>query len=110
MADEFGEREDEVRAWMQKLATVPLDARPLPDARHLWWKAELLKRWDAERRVVEPIEWAEPVQVSMSVAGALILLGWLWRSTLAPGSLLIFATVVSLTLLVAAGSVALRKF
>jgi small-conductance mechanosensitive channel len=109
MVDESFEREDDVRAWMRQLAAVPIDGRNLPDARQLWWKAKLLKRWDAERRVIEPIEWAETVQVSLSVAGALILLAWLWRSTAVPSSLLTFATVVGLTLLVAAGSLTLRR-
>jgi hypothetical protein len=109
MADEGFEGEDHVRAWMEKLAAIPMDARSLPDARHIWWKAELLKRWDAQQRAIEPIEWAELLQVGMSVAGALILLAWQWRSTPAPGSVLIFATAVGLTLLVAAGGVALRR-
>lgn len=108
MADELFEQEDDVRAWMRELAAVPIDASPLPDARQLWWKAELLKRWDAQRQAVAPIERAEPVHISISMAGAVVLLAWLWRSVSTPNTTLIFATVLSLTLLVAVAALTLQ--
>jgi hypothetical protein len=93
---------------MRELATIPLDASPFPDARQLWWKAELLKRWDAQRQVVAPIERAEPVHISISMAGAVALLAWLWRSVSTPNTALLFATVLSLTLLIAVAALTLQ--
>ena len=109
MADELLEREDEVRAWMRELAAVPFDGKPLPDARQLWWKAELLKRWDEQRQAVAPIERAEPVQVSIGLAGAIVLLASLWRQVPSPSNTLLVATIVSLTVLVAVAALTLRQ-
>lgn len=105
MADESFEREDDVRVWMQAFATIPLDATSLLDARELWLKAELLKRWDAQRQAIAPIERTEPVYISIGVAGALGLLAWLWRSVPGSTNTLTFATILSLALLAAAAIV-----
>jgi hypothetical protein len=102
MVDESFEREDDVRAWMQEFAAIPIDSSPLLDARELWLKAQLLKRWDAQRQAVAPIERAEPVYIGIGVAGALGLLVWLWRSVPASTNTLTFATILSLALLAAA--------
>jgi len=102
MANESFEREDEVRGWMQEFASIPVDSSPVLDARDLWLKAQLLKRWDAQRQAIAPIERAEPVHIGIGVAGALVLLAWLWRSVPASTNTLAFATILSLTLLAAA--------
>jgi len=94
---------------MQALAALPINGRPLPDARQLWWKAELLKRWDAQRQTVAPIERAEPLQVGIGLAGAVVLLAWLWRSVPAPSNTLIFATILTFTVLVAIAALTLRQ-
>jgi hypothetical protein len=110
MVDEPFDREDEeIRAWMTELAAIPLNGGPLPDARQLWWKAELLKRWDAQRQAVEPIERAEPVHVGIGLAGAGVLLVWLWQNAPIPTTALIAATVLSLTVLVAVAALTLRQ-
>lgn len=71
-----------VATWMQQLATVPAVNRPLPDPTYLWWKAELLRRWDAEQRASAPVEVGEQVQVGVGLAAATALLVWLWRNLL----------------------------
>src|SRR6266851_5919097 len=110
-----------VAAWMQELAgRTVVDARR-PDPTYLWWKAELLRRWDAQQRAAAPIDLGERVQVGIALAGAVALLIWLWRdasrlatssSSLLSGSelgpLLSVATVVSTILLVAIAAVACR--
>jgi hypothetical protein len=69
------ERDEElVSAWMRELATLPLDAPRLPDPAYLWWKAQLLKQWDAQRTATAPLEWGEHAQVATGLVGAAILL------------------------------------
>lgn len=110
-----------VAAWMQELAGLSvMDAR-LPDPVYLWWKAELLRRWDAQQRAAAPIDVGERAQVGIGLAGAVALLVCLWRdasrlatssSSLLSGSelgpLLSVATIVSTLLLVAIAAVACR--
>jgi hypothetical protein len=60
----------EVAAWMIAFADLPADPAKLPDPGMLWWKAQLLQRWDAQRRATEPIETGQQVQVGIGVAGA----------------------------------------
>jgi hypothetical protein len=107
------ESDEEVRvvsAWMQELGQLPANEAPLPDPALLWWKAELLRRWDTERRVAEPIERGEPVQVAIGLIGAVVLLLWLWRAPSSGGMILTIATTVSTALLVALAVFTLRNF
>lgn len=80
-----------VAAWMRELATTSSSEVPLPDASHLWWKAELLRRWDADRRATAPLERGESVQVGIGALGAGLLLWWLWRE--APNLTALFSRV-----------------
>ncbi len=68
----------EVAAWMIAFADLPAGPIALPDPGMLWWKAQLLQRWDAQRRAIEPIEKGQQVQVGIGVAGCAALLYWLW--------------------------------
>jgi hypothetical protein len=70
--------ERDVAAWMQELAALPLDTSPTTDPVYLWWKAEMLRRWDAQRRVVAPIDIGEHVVAGIALFAALALLRWLW--------------------------------
>jgi hypothetical protein len=70
---------DDVTAWMEEFGRTPLEAPPLIDPSLLWWKAQLMRRWDAERRAMRAIEVGEQIQVGIGVASALVLLAWLWR-------------------------------
>jgi len=69
-----------VTAWLKELSAVPVTEAPLPDPTYLWWKAELLRRWDAQQRVTAPIEIGEQVQMGLGLIAAAGLLVWLWRS------------------------------
>ena len=50
-----------------------------------WWKAQLLRRWDAQRTVAAPLEWGERVQVAIAmtvlILTAALAAGW-WRQSL----------------------------
>lgn len=69
-----------VTAWMKELAALPVSEAPLPDPTYLWWKAELLRRWDAQQKATEPIEVGEQVQMGVGLVAAAGLLVWLWRT------------------------------
>jgi hypothetical protein len=98
-----------VRQWMQEFAALPLPQSRLPEAQLLWWKAELLRRWDDERKALAPIERAEPITVSIGVIGALVLMLTLWQSAPGPTATLIFATVVGVVALVGIGTLMVRQ-
>jgi hypothetical protein len=84
-----------VTAWMKDLASLPVSEAPLPDVTYLWWKAELLRRWDAERKATEPIEVGEQLQVGIGLVTAGGVLVWLWRTL--PGITTTSTTGTSLT-------------
>jgi hypothetical protein len=104
-----------VTTWMQQLATSAIDRPPLPDPMHIWLKAEMLRRWDAQRKAaVAPLEVGDRIQIGMGLAGAAALLAWLWSrlSTLQPSSVLpppvTIMLVVGVVLLAAAVSIFAR--
>ena len=85
-----------VTSWMKELASLPVYEGPLPDPTYLWWKAELLRRWDAQQKATEPIEVGEQVQVGVGLVAAAGLLVWLWATM--PGIATTSTTGTSLTL------------
>jgi hypothetical protein len=92
------EPEDELAiAWMRELSALPVEASSLPDPAYLWWKAQLLRRWDAERSVAAPLEWGERIQVATGLggAGALLVLSWPHLSATAAGVLILTAAVAA---------------
>ena len=104
------ERDDEmVVAWMRQFASLPMEASSLPDPAYLWWKAQLLRRWDAQKNAVAPLEAGERAQVAMGLGGAAILVGLLWSrlpTLAAPSGIaspeLMIAIVTAVLLLTAA--------
>lgn len=105
------ERDDElVGGWMKELADLTAPAM-LPDAAQIWWKAQLLRRWDEQRVAASPLEVGERVQVATGLSGAAILLAWLWsRARMADADLAssglmttVAAAVLLLTSALAAG-------
>jgi hypothetical protein len=107
------ERDDDmIVAWMRQFAALPIETSSLPDPAYLWWKAQLLRRWDAQRTVVAPLDVGERVQVATGLVGAAILLALLWSSlpTLAAPSRLaspnLMITIAAAVLLLTAALVA----
>jgi hypothetical protein len=68
------ERDQMVADYMHSVAhaTVPV-APHLPDPAVLWLKAQIVKRWDAERRAQAPLDMMEPVQVAVALVAAMVL-------------------------------------
>ena len=92
------ERDEElVVAWMHESASLPVAASSLPDPAYIWWKAQLLRRWDAQRTVVASLEWGERVQVATGLSGAAVLLALSWPhpSTIAAGVLILTAALAA---------------
>ncbi len=66
-----------LEAFMRRLhATALREAPRMPDAKVLWLKAGLIRRWEAERRAHVPIDLMEPFEIAASVAAAMLLLFW----------------------------------
>ena len=79
----FGEKnltaaeERTLMAFMERLHQTPLDAFPdLAAADVLWVKAQLIRRWDAQRLVRRPLDLMEPVEIAAGAIAAMALLSW----------------------------------
>ena len=103
-------------AWMKELASLPVSEEPLPDPTYLWWKGELLRRWDAQQQATELIEVGEQVQVGLSLVAAAGLLVWLWRTlpgianSSTAGTSLLLGLILSAVLLAATAAVTVRDW
>ena len=67
-----------VAAAMSELAADSRETRPLPDPYFIWWKAQLLRRLDAERKASAPIEIGERVHIGAAILGAVALAAGAW--------------------------------
>jgi hypothetical protein len=65
-----------VTAFMARLAALPSPAT-LREPSHLWWKGQLVRRWDAERKAQQPLEVMERVEIVAGLAAAAGLLFWI---------------------------------
>jgi hypothetical protein len=45
----------------------------------IWWKAQLLRRWQAERVAFAPIERMHRVELAAGFASLAVFLVWQWR-------------------------------
>src|ERR1700681_5009329 len=105
-----------VTAWMKELASLPVSEAALPDPTYLWWKGELLRRWNAQQKATELIEVGEQVQVGVSLMAAAGLLVWLWRTlpgiatTSTAGTSLTLGLIFSAVLLAATAAVTVRDW
>jgi hypothetical protein len=72
-----------VADYMNRLAnSSPAKMSPMPDASVLWVKAQMLRRWDAERKAQTPLDVMEPVQIAAGLAAAAVLFVWSFPSLL----------------------------
>jgi hypothetical protein len=79
------DEERAVAAFMARLGAAR-SGGPGLDARALWWKGQLLRRWDAERRVARPLDVIEPVEIAGGLIAAGLLLFWAlpWLEAILP--------------------------
>jgi hypothetical protein len=63
--------------YMNRLAnSAPVRMSQVPDAGVLWVKAQMLRRWDAERKAQAPLDVMEPIQIAAGIAAAVVLFVW----------------------------------
>lgn len=78
-----------IAAFMSRLAHTPLGTEPLlPGADVLWWKAQLLRRWEAERKVQAPLDLMEPFQIAAALAAVAAIVAWALPSVVRAFSLI----------------------
>ena len=71
------DEEQDISAYMSRLAHAATRHVPrLAEADVLWVKAQMLERWEAERRVQAPLDAMEPFQIGAGLIAAGILLFW----------------------------------
>ena len=75
--DVTAEEEQHLAAYMSRLggAALPKNAQ-VPNADLLWVKAQMLRRWEVERKVQTPLDLMEPVQIAAGLVAAGVLLVW----------------------------------
>jgi hypothetical protein len=73
-----------VSRWMLEMADTADEPHALPTAAAIWWKAQLVRRWQAERRVAEPMEAMQRFELAGALVALVGLLVWqgaaLWRA------------------------------
>jgi hypothetical protein len=75
--DLTADEEEAVAAFMRRVATVPeADRVQRADPAVLWWKAQLVRRWNSERRAQAPLDVIEPIQIAAGLVAAGLLLVW----------------------------------
>ena len=76
--DRGGDEDDAVVAeYMNRLANVsPAKVSQMPDASVMFVKAQMLRRWDAERKAQAPLDVMEPIQIAAGIAAAVVLFVW----------------------------------
>ncbi|HEY1304873.1 MAG TPA: hypothetical protein VGF24_15030 [Vicinamibacterales bacterium] len=81
--DVTADEEQHLAGYMTRLGDSPLPRTArMPDADLVWVKAQMLRRWEAERRVQAPLDLMEPVQIAAGLAAAAVLLVWALPSLL----------------------------
>jgi predicted anti-sigma-YlaC factor YlaD len=69
-------------AFVRGLAATPDATHPLPDPAVIWWKAQLLRRWQAERVASAPIERMRWAELAAGFACLAVFLVWQWQALL----------------------------
>ena len=84
MTEWFDLNDDEERAvaaFMSRVAElrVPSPESRVPSPADLWCKANLLARWEAERRAQRPLDIMQPIEIAggLVAAGVLLYLSFL---------------------------------
>ena len=74
--DMTAEDDQALSSYMTRLSESRLPDATLPEADLLWVKAQMLRRWEVERKVQAPLDLMEPVQIAAGLVAAGVLLVW----------------------------------
>ena len=69
----------EAVAFVRGLADTTDAPHALPDPAVIWWKAQLLRRWQAERAASAPIERMRWVELVAGLSSLAVFLVWQWQ-------------------------------
>ena len=69
------EDERAVAAFMSRVASLPAPAG-VQDPAQIWWKGQLLKKWEAERRAQRPLDLMHPIEIAGGLVAAGLMLYW----------------------------------
>jgi predicted anti-sigma-YlaC factor YlaD len=69
----------EAIAFVRGLADTSDAPHPLPDPAVIWWKAQLLRRWQAERVASAPIERMRWIELAAGLSSLTVFLVWQWQ-------------------------------
>ena len=64
--------------WMRHMAEQPAPGHALPNPDVIWWKAQLLRRWEAERRSAAPIERMHTTELVAGLISLAVFVVWQW--------------------------------
>ncbi len=60
-----------VQAALSALDDQPPSTRPLPDPSFIWWKAQYLRRLDAEHEAAAPVEVSDGVHAAIAIVATI---------------------------------------
>jgi len=76
-ADVTPDEERAIAAFMQRLAKSPAPETPILSSQSaIWWKAQLLRRWDEQRQAARPLAIMEPIQFLAGLTAAALMFLW----------------------------------
>src|SRR4051812_20478087 len=84
---EHDERRVIDRAMRSLASNAEPDRRPLPDPSFIWWKAQLMRRVDAQQEAITPITVGDRIHLAVAVIAAFGLASIVWTSLAALGPL-----------------------
>ena len=66
-----------IEQYMRQLESETAGVVPaLPGADVVWLKARLIQRWQAERRVEQPLDRMYSIHLALGVAAAVVVIAW----------------------------------
>ncbi len=70
--------EQAIAAFMSRVADlrIPNPESRIPGPAEIWFKAKLLRQWEAERRAQWPLDVMQPIEIAGGLVAAGLLLYW----------------------------------
>jgi len=85
----------EAAAFVSRLADTSDAPHPLPDPAVIWWKGQLLRRWQADQAAAAPIERMHWVELAAGIASLAAFLVWQGKALAAAAAAVVSKSLVS---------------